>query len=146
MGELLPQSLIEDSLLCCQVEDGVMVASIGCQSVREWQGTMIRPRLESALSRSEWKVALGLAGVTGISSAFIRDLMQLTDRAAAARGRLVLFGVAPEIASLFHVAGFDAKLLIAETREEAIDAIQSGATPHGKRAGFLGRLMGRKAA
>jgi anti-anti-sigma factor len=167
MGEFLPQSVIEDSLLSCQEEPGaeegrgnardgdrpITVASVGCQTVREWQGSMIRERLEAAMEHGGGRIALCLGGVTGISSAFIRDLIQLSDRCKMKGGRMILFGVDPAIGALFRAAGFDAKLELAACREDAVDLIRSGAAAgsqhhYGKRAGsgFLGRLMGKRAA
>lgn len=145
MVEFLPQSVVEDSLLSCSQEDGVTVASIGCQTIREWQAAMIRQRLEAAMDAGKGKVALCLAGVTGVSSAFIRDLIRLTDRGTAMGGRLALFGLSPELDSLLHVAGFDARLTIADSRDEAIGVI-TGESAVLRRPRFFERLMGRKAA
>jgi anti-anti-sigma factor len=157
MGEFLPQNVIEDCLLSCVLDPvegdepglpAVTVASIGCQSVREWQGNMIRERLEAALESGGGRVALCLGGVTSLSSAFIRDLIQVSDRCRVKGGRLVLYGVDPVIRALFHAAGFDAKLEVADTRDEAVAMVRGEGRrgANGRGLGLLGRLMGRRAA
>lgn len=145
MGEFLPQSLVEDSLVWCTEEDGVTVASVGCQTIREWQAAMIRQRLDRVVGQSGGRVALSLAGVTGVQSGFFRDLIQLTDKCAAMGGRMVIYGLAPELDSVVRAAGFDAKLTVAESREEAVDGI-AHLSSVSKRHGILGRIMGRRAA
>ncbi|MBX3358539.1 MAG: STAS domain-containing protein [Phycisphaeraceae bacterium] len=142
MGDFLPQSVVEDALVFAEEDQGVMVASIGCQTVREWQAAMIRGRLEQVAGACAGRVALSLAGVTGVGSAFVRDLIRLTDHCSTLGGRLVLYSLSSEVQALFKTAGFDQKLHMAQTREEAISAVTSGA----RRRGFFGRLMGRHAA
>src|SRR5262249_4771222 len=79
------------------------------------------PTLESALAINEnnARVILDMRGVTYISSAGLRVIVQAAKRAKGSKGGVVIFGLQPLVMEVFEVSGLGNIIPIASDETEA---------------------------
>jgi anti-sigma B factor antagonist len=79
------------------------------------------PNLESALAADEGssRVILDMRGVTYISSAGVRAIVQAAKRVKARQGGIAVFGLAPPVKDVFDAAGLGNIIPIASDETEA---------------------------
>ena len=68
-------------------------------------------------------VILDLSGLTFASSVFFSALLFWRDELTRREGRLVLYGLSPEIASTMRILGLDRVLTICPDQPSALDAL-----------------------
>ncbi len=79
------------------------------------------PLLEQVVrTESRLVMLLDLSEVSYISSAGLRLVLTATKAAHAAKGRFAVFGLSPELRSVFHLSGFDRIVTIANTEADAL--------------------------
>ncbi len=145
------------STFICEDQDGVTVAEVACESVREHQAAVMREQLRLLAGRNGGRLAIGLARVTGLPASLICDLMWVRERCERLGGRLVLFGTPPNVVVQLRTLGLIARaggpegpaLTLAPDRREAVAACRGeGGTPltHPSTRRVLSWLRGERAA
>ncbi|HKS89498.1 MAG TPA: STAS domain-containing protein [Stellaceae bacterium] len=69
-------------------------------------------------------LAVDLSGLDYISSAGLRVLLVVAKRVQQASGKVVLFGLVPNVREIFAVSGFDRIFTVAEDAAAALAAAQ----------------------
>lgn len=77
-------------------------------------------KLIDQLERGVSKIALDFSLLGCISSAGLRVVLVLAKRLKQAGGKLVLFGLQPNVREVFDISGFLAILNVSSTRDEAL--------------------------
>jgi len=72
------------------------------------------------LAEPRSRILMDLSGVTYISSAGLRSILQLVKHASAHGGRLGLFAVPPSIQEVIEISGFPSLLDVYPDRESAL--------------------------
>jgi|GEM_PF-2168132 len=145
------------STFICEDEEGVTVAEVACESVREHQAAVMRDQLRQLARRNGGRLAIGLARVTGLPSSLICDLMWVRERCERLGGRLVLFGTPPNVVAQLRTLGLIARasgpegpaLTLAPSRRDAIALCRGESrTPlaHPSARRMLSWLRGERAA
>ncbi len=78
----------------------------------------------SLLSQPHKRILLDMSGVTYISSAGLRSVLQLVKHTGRSGGRLALAGVTPQIQEILEISGFNPLMDIYPDRESALTASQ----------------------
>ena len=78
-------------------------------------------QLAPFLAEKRPKILIDLSGVTYISSAGLRSILQLVKHTAANGGRLGLFAASPHIMEVIEISGFPSLLDIYPDRESALN-------------------------
>jgi len=106
--------------------------TIACENLGETLVVSLKGQLNSVnsaateselighLDRGVSKIALDFALLDYISSAGLRVVLVLAKRLKQAGGKLVLFGLQPNVREVFDVSGFLAILNVSTTRDEAL--------------------------
>jgi len=80
-------------------------------------------KLLAAQDGGEAKMAVDFSKLDYISSAGLRVILLLAKKARQGNGKLVLFGMQPQIRDVFEISGFLQILKVVETKEEAAAAL-----------------------
>lgn len=145
------------STFICEDEDGVTVAEVACETVREHQAALMRDQLRMLAGRNGGRLVIGLTRVTGVSASFLCDLMWLRERCERLGGRLVLFGASGPVMARLESLGLCVRgssphrptLDLADSRREAIGACRAESSRqlvHGSPRRVLSWLRGDRAA
>lgn len=106
--------------------------TIACENLGETLVVSLKGQLNSAnsaateselinqLERGASKIALDFSLLDYISSAGLRVVLVLAKRLKQAGGKLVLFGLQPNVREVFDISGFLAILNVSTTRDEAL--------------------------
>jgi anti-anti-sigma factor len=110
-------------------EGGVLVVALEGELDAYWAGEA-REGLWSQLERGHDRIVLDLAGLTYLSSAGLRILLQLQQRLAGLRGELALAQPQPFVSEVLEASGFARALRLFETVAQATAAVgPSGLVP-----------------
>jgi len=71
------------------------------------------------------RIVLDFTDARHINSSGLARLLRLRQRLVQADGRLALFGLSPQVASVFQVTGLDRVFNLAADRDRAIDFVRS---------------------
>lgn len=82
--------------------------------------------LRTTLDQGVQALALDLTPLDYVSSAGLRVLLLAAKRLRASGTPFVLFGLQPEVATVFRISGFVKILPIAEDREAALASLKMG--------------------
>jgi hypothetical protein len=146
------------STFACEDHEGVTVAEVACESVREHQAALMRDQLRILAGRNGGRLAIGLGRVSEVPASFLCDLMWLRERCERLGGHMVLFGAAPAVVERLRALGLYAhpggasgrSLTIAASRTEAVAAclgLADAAMPiHSPSRRVLSWLRGERAA
>ena len=80
--------------------------------------------LDGILSDGARKLVVDLTALDYISSAGLRVLLVVAKRVQQASGKVVLFGLVPNVREIFAVSGFDRIFTVAEDAAAALAAAQ----------------------
>jgi len=83
-----------------------------------------RERLAQLVTALVPRIAVDLSLVRYISSAGLQVLLGLARKVRQSNGKLVLFGILPEISEIFMISGFDKIFSIRPDNESAIEALK----------------------
>lgn len=103
-----------------QVADVTVIHLIDSRpAVMEMLGVLDNAVVDGLIGR----MVLNLGGIPQVSSAALGKLVKLKKRAEAARGKLVLCGLSPELRPAFRITRLDQAFAIHETEAEALAAL-----------------------
>jgi anti-anti-sigma factor len=80
----------------------------------------VKSRLLDVIQGTALRLVIDFAGVTYISSAGLRVLLEVAKRVAAVKGKLVLCAMGRDVRQVFDLAGFAALMPLCASREEAL--------------------------
>jgi anti-sigma B factor antagonist len=78
--------------------------------------------LAPLLAQPNPQILLDLTGVSYISSAGLRSMLQLVKHASAHAGRLGIFGASPQIMEVVEISGFPSLMDVYPDRTEALES------------------------
>ena len=70
------------------------------------------------------RLAIDMSGLEYISSAGLRVLLVVAKKVQQAQGKMVLFGLAPNVREVFSVSGFDRIFAIQSDADAAVAAVR----------------------
>lgn len=99
---------------------GPIVVRIKLEKVTEFETQALTSDLDAVAPKSMWKVALDMSDVMMVTSAGLGWLIQMRKKADASKGKLVLFGLTPELLGLLKATKLIGLLPNAKDRAAAI--------------------------
>jgi anti-sigma B factor antagonist/stage II sporulation protein AA (anti-sigma F factor antagonist) len=72
------------------------------------------------INSGQYKLLLDFSGVDYLSSAGMRMLLSVTKKLKTLSGKVVLFGVTPNVMDVLKMSGFDHVLELAKTEEDGL--------------------------
>lgn len=101
----------------------VLIARVLCESITNFDTAPLESELKTAGQQSLWRLALDLSAVQLMGSCGLGLLLTIRKEATASKGRVVLFGVNPEIMGTLKVTKLDTLLTIAKDRKAAVASL-----------------------
>jgi anti-sigma B factor antagonist len=98
----------------------VLSAEILWEKVTERECTAVMNDLMAAAKDTSWRIALDMSRVLLLASAGLGTLINLHKQCNIGGGKLIVFGLRPEIADLMALTKLNRLLTIVETRDAAI--------------------------
>ncbi len=126
MDLIEPMAELDDGLMRVTMRSDVGFLVVNMPSMRERQAVLVQRRLHGLSERCAGRVAIGLAAVTDMNSAFINAIIEVSQRCESMGGRLVVFGLNKQLRKLFRVTGLDRTLAVEADCTKAIKAINRG--------------------
>ncbi|MFM9995429.1 MAG: STAS domain-containing protein [Phycisphaerales bacterium] len=111
------------------VRSGVTFLVVQTNAVREHLAAIIDQQLKGMEGHTGGRVALCLSEVDDMNSAFINVLIEADRRFRERGGRLVLFGLNPELSRLFRDTGLDKRLSVSADCNRAVKRIKRLESP-----------------
>jgi len=105
--------------IACENLGETLVVSLKGQ-LNSVNATATESELVGQLDRGVNKIALDFSLLDYISSAGLRVVLVLAKRLKQVGGKLVLFGLQPNVREVFDISGFLAILNVSQTRDEAL--------------------------
>ncbi len=103
-----------------EVDSGVLIAAIKCASLSEYEsGVVLQTVLEQAPAGC-WRIALDFSDVTFLASAGIGMIVRLHRECINSGGRVAVFGLNDQLATVMKTTKMDKLFPIVHTREKAI--------------------------
>lgn len=84
----------------------------------------VENEITGLIARGDHRLLLDFSHLDYISSAGLRVVLVVAKLLKAERGRLILFGMQPQVKEVFEISGFLSILEVAPNREEAISRIR----------------------
>ena len=90
----------------------------------------LRTELSKLSERKAAKVLIDLKKVSYIDSSGLAAFIELFQQMKRYSGKLVLFGLAPEVRGVFEIAHLDSILKLAQDEKEALEFVSSNPRPN----------------
>lgn len=113
----------EGSLVKIEVAPAFVVATVMCEKVGQREAQVIECEVRAMAGQRQWKVLIDVSNVGMLASMGLGSLVSLHKAAGEGGGRVVIFGMRNELASLLKVTHLDKVLKIVKTRDEAAKAL-----------------------
>jgi anti-anti-sigma factor len=120
MDLVMESAKAEQGLTRVSARGGVTFLVVQTNAIREHQVSLIDRELGVLESQNGGRVALCLSEVDDMCSAFINTLIESNRRCREAGGRLVVFGLNPELTMLFKTTGLARRLNVARDCNQAL--------------------------
>nr|MBF0681795.1 STAS domain-containing protein [Pseudomonas sp.] len=108
--------------IACETLGEKLVVSLNGQ-LNSVNAAATESELLEHINRGVGKIAVDLSQLNYISSAGLRVVLVLAKRLRQASGKLVIFGLQPNVREVFDVSGFLAILNVSDTRDQALAAL-----------------------
>ncbi|MFK7884288.1 MAG: STAS domain-containing protein [Phycisphaerales bacterium] len=120
-----PESVLADSTHATVVDaSGIAVATILCERYSEHESKPLEHDLLEAASKCAHQLAVDMSKVAMLASAGIGSLISIHQACTKAGGKLVIYGLDPNIAQLMTMTRMDKMLNIVDSRSAATQAIR----------------------
>lgn len=114
--------MFDSTHLHCTVAEGVVVATIKCEKIGEYEATVLQTELTDFVKGFGWKVALDFAQVQLLASVGLGLLVTVNKQCKSNKGKLALFNLNDNLMTLLRITKLNTGLTISKSQEEAVKA------------------------
>lgn len=123
IGYTLAMAMIDNSRVRTEFDDGVVVGVIKISKITDADTGALQEDLIAAASPHGWKLALDMSEVLLLASVGISMLLTLRKQAEANGGRVALYGVTPDVASMLKITKLSTLFKVGPDRKNAVESI-----------------------
>lgn len=114
---------MDSTFVSTELVGGVLVAHLKCEKVAEREATVISGELVTQAAAHAWKLALDMTEVMLLASVGLGALVTLNKNCKAKGGKLVVYGLASELAEVLKITRLDRVLTIVKDRDAGVKAL-----------------------
>ncbi|MCW5765389.1 MAG: STAS domain-containing protein [Phycisphaeraceae bacterium] len=114
--------MFESTHLHCTVADGVVVATIKCEKIGEYEATVLQTELQDFIKGFAWKVAMDFAQVQLLASVGLGLLVTINKTCKANKGKAALYNLNDNLINLLKITRLNTGLTICRSQDEAVKA------------------------
>lgn len=116
--------MINSTHLKARLADGVLVASLTCEKLGEYESGIIQADIVAAAPASGWKLAIDFKDVQMVASAGLGLIVSLNKLAKSNKGGLVLYNLNSFLAQLLRTTRLNGGLSIKSDEASAIKSLK----------------------
>lgn len=116
--------MIDNSNLSSKLVDGVVVVTLKCEKVGEFEAPGISADVDTLCKTYGWRLVLDLTKVEMLASRGIGMFLGMMKVAQANKGKLALAALTPEIYESLKISSLTKLFTIKDTVEDAVRAIK----------------------
>lgn len=114
--------MFDSTHLTCTASEGVVVATIKCEKIGEYEATVLQTEISDFVKGFGWKLAMDFAQVQLLASVGLGLLVTVNKQCRSNKGKLALYNVNDNLMNLLRITKLNTGLTICKTRDDAVKA------------------------
>ncbi|MCE2966602.1 MAG: STAS domain-containing protein [Phycisphaerales bacterium] len=114
--------MLQSTLIKAKMIDGVLVATIVCEKIGQYETGIIEGELLPAVRNTGHRLALDFSSVQLVSSVGLGMLVTLNRNCRAGKGKMAIFGLSDNLTHLLKATKLDSGLTLVRDESSAVKA------------------------